>query len=127
MGFEWSAPKAQLEIFGVECEVEIGDVEKSDRINAAVNKLQKVDFDRLQKDAKAYMAASAELRGIIRSFVGDEAAGRIFKGRKPNIVMEVEMLAYVMEVVIKAGAAYGGMKSAVERIAAIGKPIGDEE
>lgn len=127
MGFEWSAPKAQLSIFGIECEVEIGDAEMSDRVQRAVAKMQKVDFKALESDGKAYMAVSAELRGIIRSFVGQEAAESIFKGRKPNIVMEANMLAYVMEEINRANAEGESLNGALSRITALKTPIGDEE
>lgn len=125
-GFEWKAPAAQFEIFGVPCEVEIGDAEVTDRLVAAGKKLER--FDLGKKDAKGALAMSHELRNVIRCAIGDEAAGKVFDGRKPNIAMETSMVAYIFERINEANAeAQESIAQSVSRIAALGKPIGDEE
>lgn len=127
MSFEWSAPVAKFEIFGVECEVEIGDAELSDNVQRIANKIGSIDFDKLNGDSKLYMSMSAELRGIVRTIVGDERAKKIFSGKKPNIVMEVNMLAYIYEQMDAAKSSGSSIDGAMARIAAIARPIGDEE
>lgn len=127
MNFEWSAPKAQFEIFGIPCEVEIGDAETTDRLQGAAKRMQAFDYAKAQAGGKPMLAMSAELRGVIRSVIGDEAADAVFKGRKPNVTMEASMLAYVFERINEA--ADGSRQSidvSVKRIAALAKPIGDE-
>lgn len=124
--FGWSAPAARFEIFGVPCEVEIGDAEVTDRLAAAGKKLER--FDMGKKDAKGALAMSHELRNVIRCAIGDEAAGKVFDGRKPNIAMETSMVAYIFEQINEANAkARDSIAESVSRIAALSKPIGDEE
>ena len=124
--FEWKAPAARFEIFGVPCEVEIGDAEVTDRLAAAGKKLER--FDLGKKDAKGALAMSHELRNVIRCAIGDEAAGKVLDGRKPNIAMETSMIAYIFERINEANAeAQEAIAQSVSRIAALSKPIGDEE
>ena len=126
--FEWSAPAARFEIFGVPCEVEVGDVETVDRIERASAKLQRFDFAKARSDNKMALAMSHELRAVVRAVVGDEAADRVFKGRKPNIAMEASMIAYIFEQINEANAAANdAVSESVSRIAALAKPVGDEE
>lgn len=128
MGFEWSAPAARFEIFGVPCEVEVGDVETTDRIEKASAKLQRFDFEKARSDNKMALAMSHELRAVVRAVVGDEAAAKVFEGRRPNIAMEASMIAYIFEQVNEASAtANGTVAESVSRIAALSKPVGDEE
>ncbi|WP_421572406.1 hypothetical protein M1L65_07165 [Slackia exigua] len=127
MNFEWSAPKAQFEIFGVPCEVEIGDTDASDRLQAAAKRMQAFDYAKARESGKPMLAMSAELRAVIRSVIGTEAAKAVFEGRKPNVVMEASMLAYVFERINEAVDESGqSIDASVKRIAALSKPIGDE-
>ena len=127
MNFEWSAPKAQFEIFGVPCEVEIGDTDASDRLQAAAKRMQAFDYAKARESGKPMLAMSAELRAVIRSVIGTEAAEAVFKGRKPNVVMEASMLADVFERINEAVDESGqSIDASVKRIAALSKPIGDE-
>lgn len=124
--FEWSAPAAQFEIFGVPCEIEVGDAETVDRLTASGRKMQR--FDAAGADKKTALAMSHELRGVVRSVIGEEAAEKVFEGRKPNVAMEASMVAYIFEQVNDAAAAANGaLKESIARLAAIGKPIGDED
>lgn len=127
MPFEWSAPVAKFEILGVECEVEIGDAGLSDDVQRIANKMGSIDFDKLNRDSKLYTSLSAELRGIVRTIVGEDAAKKIFAGRKPNIVLEINMLAYIYEQLDAAKGSGPSIDGAMARIAAIARPIGDEE
>lgn len=128
MGFEWSAPAARFEIFGVPCEVEVGDVETTDRIEKASAKLQRFDFEKARSDNKMALAMSHELHAVVRAVVGDEAAAKVFEGRRPNIAMEASMIAYIFEQVNEASVtANGAVAESVSRIAALSKPVGDEE
>lgn len=127
MNFEWSEPKARFEIFGVPCEVEIGDADASDRLQDAAKRMQAFDYAKAREGGKPMLAMSAELRAVIRSVIGTEAAEAVFKGRKPNIVMEASMLAYVFERINEAVDESGqSIDASVKRIAALSKPIGDE-
>lgn len=124
--FEWSAPAARFEVFGVPCVVEIGDAEIFDRLQKTGEKL--MGFNPAKGGQKAALAMSHELRGVVRAVVGDEAASRIFEGRKPNIAMEASMIAYIFEQINEASAeAEESVESAVARIAALNRPLGDEE
>lgn len=126
--FEWSAPAARFEIFGVPCEVEVGDVETVDRIEKVSAKLRRFDVEKARSDNKMALAMSGELRAVVRAVVGDEAAAKVFKGRKPNIAMEASMIAFIFEQVNAANAsADGAVAESVSRIAALSKPVGDEE
>lgn len=126
--FEWSAPAARFEIFGVPCEVEVGDVETTDNIERVSAKLKRFDVGKARSNNKMALAMSHELRGVVRAVVGDEAASKIFEGRKPNIAMEASMIAYIFERINEANAAAtDAMSESVSRIAALAKPVGDEE
>lgn len=127
MPFEWSAPVARFEVFDVECEVEIGDAKLSDEVQRIANKIRSIDFEKLNGDSKMYTALSAELRGIVRAIVGEDAAKKIFAGRNPNVVMEINMLAYIYEQLDAAKGSGPSIDGAMARIAALARPIGDEE
>ena len=126
MGFEWSDPAVRIEIFGASYEVEIGDPYTIGRLQEASAKLQKFDVEKAGKEAA--VAMSSEMRGVVRAVIGDEAAEKVFEGRKPNLAMEASMIAYIFEQIAGASARAGAaMSDSVSRIAALSKPIGDEE
>ena len=91
MRFDFSSTEIELTINGVDCTLDVGDAEMQYRLIEAAELIQRSEL----AGNGANVQASEQLRQIVEAILGEETTGKIYKGTRPNVYKDVELILFL--------------------------------